>query len=300
MIQQSTLRWSVVIPAYMPGENLAVAVDSVLVAMGTRQDYEVVVVDDGSPDPITLREYGPRVRLDTCAENVGAVPNFNRAIGRAEGEFIHVLHADDYVEPGFYGALEAGLAIDGVVAAACGVHRVDGAGVLIETMKPELPRAGIWTRAFERLAVSNRLPAPSVVAKRSTYDQVGVFDESLIHAADWDLWIRFSQAGPIYYDPEPLAAYRVHDAQHTASLAQSGKNIDDAIAVIRRLPARVGRRDGTPLMTRALLYRSVYAARMGGRALRTGQWRAAGVQARSSARCVLLSMQAFGRGVARR
>jgi len=276
----------------MPGKNLDIAIASVVEAMACRDDFEVVVVDDGSPEPITLGDHGPRVRLDRDGQNVGAVPNFNRAIGRAQGGFIHVLHADDYVEPDFYRALERGLTTDGVVAAACGVHRVDGEGKLIETMKPELAEAGIWTQAFDRLAVSNRLPAVSIVAKRSTYDQVGVFDESLIHAADWDLWIRFSQAGSFYYDPRPLAAYRVHDGQHTASLAQSGKNIDEAIAVIRRLPGRVPKAEANKLMTRALFYRTIFAARVGARALRSGSFRAAAVQFLAGARCAALGTQA--------
>ncbi|MGI9624760.1 MAG: glycosyltransferase [Acidimicrobiales bacterium] len=300
MTEQSKPRWSIVIPAYMPGENLEVAVDSVIAAMAGRHDFEVVVVDDASPDPISLTKYGPPVRVDRNDQNLGAVANFNRAIDRALGELIHVLHADDYVQTGFYETLESGLETEGVVAAACGVQRVDGKGMLIETMKPELAAADVWPQAFERLAVANRLPAVSIVAKRTTYEAVGDFDESLVHAADWDLWIRFSRAGDFFYDPSPLATYRVHDAQHTASLASSGKNIDEAIEVIERLPSRVGSSEARQLMTRAFLYRAVYAARSSGRALRAGHSRTAAIQIGASLRCALLGARTFVFGPGRR
>lgn len=290
------MRWSVVIPAYMPGENLAITLESVVAAMGGRHDFEVIVVDDASPDPIDLGDYGPLVRVERHSDNVGAVPNFNRAVGYAQGDFVHVLHADDYVEVGFYEALERGLtAEDSVIAAACGARRVDGAGRLILTMKPEQARPGIWPDAFERLAVANRLPAVSVVAKRSAYEQVGGFDESLAHAADWDMWIRFSKAGDVYYDPTPLASYRVHQAQHTASLVRSGKNIDEAVEVINRLPERAPQAQARRLMTRAFLYRAVYATRTAANAMRAGQVSVARTQFKAGARCALLGAMTFVR-----
>ena len=297
MAEQSHVQWSVVIPAYMPGDNLTIAVASVLTAMGARRDFEIVVVDDASPTPVQLTIQDDRVRLARMADNVGAVPNFNRSLAQASGEFIHILHADDYVEPGFYTALEQGLSIEGVVAAACGVNRVDGDGTLIEVQKPEQSQAGIWPDAFDRLAVANRLPAVSIVAPRSTYEVVGDFDESLVHAADWDLWIRFAQAGAFYYDPAPLATYRVHDAQHTAAVSSSGTNIDEAITVIKRLPARVDAPDATTLMTNAFLYRAVYAARTAKRAVLQRRWPVAALQLKAAARCGLLGATTAARGL---
>lgn len=289
------VRWSVVIPAYMPGDNLATTLSSVVAALAGREDFEVVVVDDASPEPIEIADYGAHVRVARYEQNLGAVPNFNRALGCATGELIHVLHADDYVEPDFYRALERGLDIDEVVAAVCCVNRVDGQGQLLETMKPELDEPGIWHEAFTRLAVSNRVPAASIVAKRSTYDLVGGFDESLSHAADWDMWIRFSAAGPIFYDPRPLAAYRVHDGQHTASVARTAANIDEAVSVIDRLPSRVDGSTANRLMTRALLYRAVYAGRTALRALRSRDVSTARVQLVAAARCCMLAGKAFVR-----
>lgn len=284
------MRWSVVIPAYMPGDNLAVTLASVVTAMGDRDDFEVIVVDDASPEPIEIADYGPRVRVERMDDNVGAVPNFNRSVALATGDYIHVLHADDYVAPEFYAGAERGLDLPDVAAAACRVHRVDGDGSLISTMKPELATAGIWANAFERLAVSNRIPAVSVVAKRSVYDAIGAFDESLVHAADWDMWIRFARAGHIFYDPAPLAFYRVHEAQHTASVMMSATNIDEAIDVIKRLPSRASTSEVDRLMARAYMYRALYAARTAARSVRAGRVATSRNQLVAGLRCVVLGV----------
>jgi len=288
MTEPTHPRWSVLIPAYAPGANLEIAVQSVLAAMEGRHDYELVIVDDASPIPIAVAELGERGRVERLATNVGAVANFNRSLDLARGEFVHILHADDYVEPGFYRMLEKGLALDGVVAAACRVTRVDGDGAIIETMKPERSTAGVWNQAVERLAVSNRVPAPSIVAKRSTYDRVGRFDESLSHAADWDMWIRIALAGDFYYDPAPMAAYRVHSGQHTARVAQTGANIDEAVQVIGRHAGRLGD-DAKPLMAKALLYRAVFAARTALGAATSGDFTTAAAQLRAAAKCTGLA-----------
>ena len=64
----------------MPGHNLTLAIESVLVAMDGRSDFEVVVVDDASPEPIQLVASHDRLRLVPMSENVGAVPNFNLSL----------------------------------------------------------------------------------------------------------------------------------------------------------------------------------------------------------------------------
>jgi len=261
-ITEGSIRWSVMIPAFNPGEALHATLASALAATAGRSDIEVVVVDDASTEPWSIRDSAQQVQIVRCDENLGAIGNFNRAISLATGEFVHLLHADDLVHTGFYESMERGFEDHGAGFGACRVERIDGDGARIELNRAEQDHAGLWSDALEVLAISNRTPAPSIAVRRSVYDQLGVFDASLSHAADWDMWLRIAAAEPVYYDPAVLVSYRVHDGQHTATVTATGDNIRQAIEVIDRLPRRISDTEqARSLQSKAFAYRGIYAAR---------------------------------------
>jgi glycosyltransferase involved in cell wall biosynthesis len=85
---------SVIVPAYNTSRTIAETLDSVLAQ--TFEDYEVVVVDDGSPDDVAelvARSY-PQVRL-VRQENRGLAGARNTGIKEAKGEYVAFLDSDD-------------------------------------------------------------------------------------------------------------------------------------------------------------------------------------------------------------
>src|SRR3954452_14945140 len=98
---------SVVIPAYEAAGTIAEAVESAL-SQEPPPD-EVIVADDGSTDPLQegLEPYRDRVALPRLPHAGGAAAR-NAACGRASGDFVLFLDADDLLLPGKLAAL-AGL-----------------------------------------------------------------------------------------------------------------------------------------------------------------------------------------------
>ena len=283
----TTPRWSVVIPAHNCADLLVPCLEGVLGQVSHRADVEVVVVDDGSSDDpasVVARVGAGRVRLVRNDRALGAVPNFNRCLGEARGEYIHLLHGDDVVLPGFYEAMDVALAAPRVVAAFCRTQHIDGVGTPIAVTRSYVPGGGVWPDALRQLSSANRVAAPSVVVKAGTYAAVGGFDESLPHAADWDMWARAATAGDIYFVDRVLAQYRVHAANDTSKRLRTGANMEERYRAMEHVLTHVPEGQRAGLRRRGAALGAVYAVRQTVRQLRRGDLRTAGVQASWAAR----------------
>lgn len=88
---------SICIPAYRQRELLKQALDSVI--MQNFSDYEIIITDDtpGNQIEVLIKEYNnPKIRYDKNLVALGSPANWNKAIECASGEFIKILHHDDY------------------------------------------------------------------------------------------------------------------------------------------------------------------------------------------------------------
>src|SRR5689334_2129176 len=98
--------WSVMIPAYNCSTYLVDAIKSVLQQDPGSDLMQIEVVDDYSTDANVeqiVKEIGKgRVSYFRQKQNVGSLRNFETCINRAKGKYIHLLHGDDFVKPGFY------------------------------------------------------------------------------------------------------------------------------------------------------------------------------------------------------
>ena len=75
-----------------------------------------------------------------------------------------------------------------------------------------------------------------MVARRSLFDEIGGFDESLRIGEDYDLWLRASRVTPILRLPRPTALYRMHATNITRKAPASNHQA----AVVERALARWG------------------------------------------------------------
>jgi glycosyltransferase involved in cell wall biosynthesis len=278
------------IPTYNCAEYLRHTLASVLDQAPAPDEMQIEVIDDVSrqDDPeAVVREFGEgRVSFFRQPANVGPQANFTACAQRARGHWVHILHGDDMVRPGFYNAMRRGAEADpSIQAAFCRVITIDERNGWIDMSEREASTAGVIPDLIDRLAVFNHIMFPSVVVKRSAYEQVGGFHPELFHAADWDMWKRIAARFRVWYDPEPLALYRVHMLSDTSRLMQTGANIDDARHAIEIASGYLPAARARDLSRQARLYHALYAVQLARERAARGDWASARAQLRAGLRC---------------
>jgi len=230
--------WSVMIPTYNCANYLEETLKSVLAQDPGPEQMQIEVVDDGSTkdDPeAVVKEIGQgRVTFFRQPENVGAPANFNTCVQRAKGHWVHILHGDDVVLPGFYNRLKEGINQEANLGAAfCRYIIMDENSHWQNLLSPiERKTPGILEGFLASMCLINRIMTPCIVVKRSVYEELGGFNLELFHSADWDMWKRVILNYPIWYEPQILACFRQHSTSDTSRLQRTGDNILEALRAI--------------------------------------------------------------------
>ena len=282
--------WSVMIPTHHCAAYLRETLRSVLEQATSAEDMQIEVVDDASvnDDPgAVVQELGAgRVSFFVQPTNVGPQANFTSCIQRARGHWVHILHGDDMVRPGFYTAMRRGPEhAPDVQAAYCRDITIDEHGGWLEMSERERPDAGVIPDLIDRLAVFNHIRFPSIVVKRTAYEQLGGFHPQLFHSADWDMWKRIATRWPVWYEPEPLALYRIHTMSDTSRLMRTGANITDARQAIAIAESYLPPSRARELTRKARLYHALYAVEVARERALQGDWRSARAQLRAGLAC---------------
>lgn len=194
---------SVIIPCFNLGQYLDEAVESVLAQ--TFQDFEILILDDGSTDVETrqiLRDYARPNTTVFRTPNRGLAAARNYLIGRARGEYLCALDADDRLHANYLektvGTLEKDRSLTFV-------------STLLQMFEEE---ERIWPSEREcdlgTLLCDDTVITPALV-RRAAVLSVGGYDEKMPHPGDedWDLWLTLVEAG--YQGtivPEVLFFYR--------------------------------------------------------------------------------------------
>lgn len=206
---------SVIIPCFNQAEYLDEAIRSVLAQ--SFQDFEVLVVDDGSTDatPEVARRHS-QVRYFKQA-NRGLPAARNAGIAASNGRYLVFLDADDRLLPQ---ALVAGLrcyAGSSECAFVSGGHRrIDEAGLIIEWPTP----ARIENDHYLALLRGNYVGMhAAVMYRRACVKAVGGFAEELPACEDYDLYLRLARLHPVRCHDTVVAEYRTHPTSMSANTA---------------------------------------------------------------------------------
>jgi len=241
--------WSVMIPCWNPDPGLLrAAIESVLAAGITPSQMQIALVDDGSPDfdgARFLREAGfTGMEYHRGEGHRGIAANWNRCVALARGRLVHILHQDDCIRPGFYGAMARGIAREPSIGAAFCQHVfIDETGKTVRHgHMPDRP-AGILYDWLSHVFVNLTIQCAAIVLRRDVPEALGGFDSSLVYALDADMWQRLALAYPIWYEPEALAEQRLHGASQSSSLQTSRRKWREIALILRRMASRLAPAD---------------------------------------------------------
>lgn len=208
-------------------------------------DWEVVLVDDGSEDDTAAiaRGYGERVRVLRNERPLGPAGARNIGIDNARGELIATLDSDDMWTPRY---LESQVALyDQAVARGrpvgvicCDARLLGPNGLKPETFGDRLGRTGGVVTLTDLLQAN--IVFTSVLAPRSVLRSVGGYDHSLVGVEDYDLWVRLAEEHrEIVWNPEVLAIHRLRPG----SLASRAELQAEGTARVYELALARGRLD---------------------------------------------------------
>ena len=209
---------SIVIPLYNKAKSIERTIQSVLDQ--SYADFELIVVNDGSTDNSLnvvqeyVREkckvYGVKCKI-ISQDNAGVSAARNRGIKEAKGEYVAFLDGDDVWETDYLEAM-ARLINDYPNASLYGLgfgwirngERIPRNG---DNMRGVIPDDWTWLMRFW---------TSTCCAPKKAILEVGLFNESLSHGEDLDMWWRLMLHGTAVFDNTREFAYYVQDAENRA------------------------------------------------------------------------------------
>lgn len=207
---------SVLIPNYNYGRFLGEAIESVLCQ--TFNDFEIIIVDNNSTDNSdeVAQKYlsDSRIRYYKNPVNIGSIPNFNKCLEYATGEYIKFLMSDDKFHSQL---LEKFTAImDQYPQVALVTSYRECFDLKSKTLKT--PYDGLVKGEkviYESLTAGkgNWIGEPTTVMFRKSSLSVGNFNPAYSCLVDLNLWLRILTTGDCYFVPESLSCFRIHGNQ---------------------------------------------------------------------------------------
>ncbi|CCQ11996.1 hypothetical protein PALB_28970 [Pseudoalteromonas luteoviolacea B = ATCC 29581] len=232
---------SVVIPNYNCQQYLAKCLSSV--AMQSKVNVEIIVIDDGSSDDsvewlMNIQNAVPNLVL-LQQENKGVVAARNTAISAARGEFIAFLDADDYwTTDKLFTQIEFMRNNSTIVLSFTNYMHVTEDG------KDIVDCFGYWSEfhRFEHnsrdyfemqdpysfIMYANVIGTSTVVARKEAIEKVGGFSSTLKSASDWDCWLKLANIGTFAYTYDVSMAYLMR----SNSITSNRRNRLDAMQAI--------------------------------------------------------------------
>ncbi len=230
------------IPCRNAGPNLRPLLESLLGQ--TRQDFALLLVDDGSTDgspEVASAVAGSRLTLHRNDPPLGLAANFNHCASLVRTPFFCLAHQDDVYEPTYLAEMLAALEKAPAAGFAhCRARAIDATGAEFDA-PAERFKERFWQRApshdpgdhFRLLFGGNYVVCPSVLFRTEAFRAVGGFRTDLRFATDWELWFRMVLAGHLPLGVHaPLLRYRRHVGAATKEAVRNLRRYREELIVL--------------------------------------------------------------------
>ena len=230
---------SIVIPLYNKVNTIARALDTVFAQ--TYQDFEVLVVDDGSTDDsaIVVERYAdPRIRLIRQA-NAGVSAARNKGIEEANGEYVAFLDADDEWMPEFLEEIVALQQEFPACKAQATNYTFNSYGVKSPTILRKIPfqgERGVLTNYFKVASCSHPPVWTSAVCiERALLQEIGGFPVGVKSGEDLWVWAHVAVRTQWAYSMKAMAQYNFDQMAFKETPTRVPDSVDEVGAELKKL-----------------------------------------------------------------
>lgn len=222
MINKTIPSVSVIIPVYNGINYLREAIDSVL--NQTYNNYEIIVVDDGSTDDTwaVIQSYGSKI-MGIRQNNHGVGGALNTGIKASTNDYIAWLSHDDMFLP-----TKLQCQIDFLLhnnqfdACYTDFYQINTSGSILRTFEsPWYPREQAMWMMFRQMYIHGS----TMLINRKCFNKVGLFSEELRYTQDAEMWLRIIRHFSIGRVPETLGKQRIHPAQDSNNVEKTQPEI---------------------------------------------------------------------------
>ncbi|MDA9163383.1 glycosyltransferase [Rickettsiaceae bacterium] len=217
---------SVIIASYNHGLYIKEAINSVLTQ--TYQNFEIIIIDDGSSDnsvEVIKSIQDARIKFFEFSKNEGACKATNYAIQKAKGKYIAIMNSDDvWVNSKLekqVNYLEKHKNIDAVFSSAEFLNQnLDSFSLrmrpaFFNIFNQKNRSSAEWLNHF--FYNGNCLCHPSILIKKDCYSQLGLYNNIFRQLPDFDMWIRFCKQFTLHIMQEKLVKFRILNNNENAS-----------------------------------------------------------------------------------
>jgi len=202
---------SVLMTAYNREKYIAEAIESVIVS--TYQNWELIIVDDGSKDKTVeiSKQYeakDERIKVYINEKNLGDYPNRNKAASYAKGKYLKYVDADDLIYP--HGLEQLVFYMEQFPKAAYGLCSLPQDNDLIYPFQLS-PQEAYYRHYFTNKWIFHKAPLSSII-KKEFFDKVGGFSGKRM-VGDFEMWHILSQKFNVLLMPAGIVWHRSHDEQ---------------------------------------------------------------------------------------
>jgi glycosyltransferase involved in cell wall biosynthesis len=215
------------------------------------KSYEIIVVDDGSPEPVRPLRIDDLILIRHA--NAGPGGARNRGVEMARAPWVAFLDTDDIWRPE---KLEKQLAfhrrVPESVLSSTEVRALQAIDPKHDMVQSRVERYGLAGEIvpFEQIFYENPISCSSAMVQREAYQRAGGMAAGRRIAEEYRLWLRLAVLGPVGYIDQPLVERRLHAESLSAQAQRDGSWVDGEYDVYHEFLAEHPQFKGAPFVGR--------------------------------------------------